>query len=97
MKLVAAGHGPALFYSRRRDDVDEINETHGLPLGITDGRRIRPPLELSFEPGDALILVSDGFFEWPNAAGENFGTDRCAIRSSPVAASAGPSHRAAPP
>jgi serine phosphatase RsbU (regulator of sigma subunit) len=31
---------------------------------------------LQFEPGDALVLVSDGFFEWANASGENFGTDR---------------------
>jgi phosphoserine phosphatase RsbU/P len=76
MKLVAAGHGPVLFYSRRRDTVDEINDTHGLPLGITDEGAYDQPLELTFEPGDALILVSDGFFEWPNAAGENFGTDR---------------------
>lgn len=76
LKLVAAGHGPAIFYSRRRDEVDVIDETHGLPLGIIDGSDYDRPMLLQFEPGDALVLVSDGFFEWANAAGENFGTDR---------------------
>jgi serine phosphatase RsbU (regulator of sigma subunit) len=76
LRLVAAGHGPAIFYSHRRDEVDVIDETHGLPLGIIDGSDYDRPLLLQFEPGDALVLVSDGFFEWANAAGENFGTDR---------------------
>jgi phosphoserine phosphatase len=33
-------------------------------------------MDLSFGPGDALVLVSDGFFEWMNAGGEMFGTAR---------------------
>jgi len=76
IKMVAAGHGPALFYSRIRDAVDVISDTHGLPLGITDGSEYDRPLQLQFEPGDALVLVSDGFFEWSNAAGDIFGTER---------------------
>jgi serine phosphatase RsbU (regulator of sigma subunit) len=29
-----------------------------------------------FEPGDTLVLATDGFFEWANAAGEQYGTRR---------------------
>ncbi|MEX0642773.1 MAG: SpoIIE family protein phosphatase [Pirellulales bacterium] len=76
LKLIAAGHGPAIFYSRRRDEVDVISDTHGLPLGIIDQGEYDQPMRLQFEPGDALVLVSDGFFEWSNANGEVFGTDR---------------------
>jgi serine phosphatase RsbU (regulator of sigma subunit) len=27
-------------------------------------------------PGDLLVLITDGFFEWSNAAGEQFGVTR---------------------
>jgi putative SOS response-associated peptidase YedK len=27
-------------------------------------------------PGDIIILITDGFFEWENKGGERFGTDR---------------------
>jgi serine phosphatase RsbU (regulator of sigma subunit) len=32
--------------------------------------------EISFAPGDMLMLVTDGFFEWENPEGEQFGLDR---------------------
>ena len=75
-KLVAAGHGPIMFYARRRDEVDVTLETHGLPLGVVDHSPYDAAMEIRFEPGDALVLVSDGFFEWMNAAGETFGIQR---------------------
>jgi serine phosphatase RsbU (regulator of sigma subunit) len=76
MKMVAAGHGPLIYYSRRRDEVDVLNDTQGMPLGIMDDIEYDPPVDVQFEPGDVLVLVSDGFFEWMNAAGETFGTER---------------------
>jgi serine phosphatase RsbU (regulator of sigma subunit) len=76
LKLIAAGHGPIIFYSHRRDSTDVVYDTHGLPLGIIDGGEYDRPMDVQFEPTDALVLVSDGFFEWANAGGENFGTDR---------------------
>ncbi len=37
---------------------------------------LRPAVELSFEPGDWLVLLSDGIYEYDNAAGEQFGRER---------------------
>ena len=28
------------------------------------------------KPGDSVLLVTDGFFEWENSAGEQFGAER---------------------
>jgi len=30
------------------------------------------------KPGDIVLLITDGFFEWENSAGEQFGTERLA-------------------
>lgn len=76
MKLLAAGHGPLLFYSCRRDALDVMVDSQGMPLGIMDNGEYDRPVDLQFEPGDALVLVSDGFFEWMDGSGETFGTDR---------------------
>ena len=76
MKLVAAGHGPVMFYSRRLNALNASMDSHGLPLGIADEIPYDQPMELKFEPGDALILVSDGCFEWSDAAGDSFGIQR---------------------
>jgi sigma-B regulation protein RsbU (phosphoserine phosphatase) len=78
MKLVAAGHGPVMFFSRSSNQVQVTIDTHGLPLGIVDQSEYERAMDLRFEPGDALVLVSDGFFEWMNGSGESFGTERLA-------------------
>lgn len=31
-----------------------------------------------YEPGDIVVLITDGFLEWENNYGEQFGTDRVA-------------------
>jgi phosphoserine phosphatase len=33
------------------------------------------PVKLSMQPGDIVLLVTDGFLEWENSAGEDFGTN----------------------
>lgn len=76
MKLVAAGHGPIMFYSKRRNTVDVTIDSQGMPLGVMGNTRYDHPKDFQFEPGDALVLVSDGFYEWMNSGGETFGTAR---------------------
>lgn len=77
MLVASAGHGPVLLFSARTGLVEEI-QTHGLPLGIMAQMFLEPISEVRFEPGDVLFLISDGFFEWMNAAGEQFGVERLA-------------------
>jgi serine phosphatase RsbU (regulator of sigma subunit) len=36
------------------------------------------PIRIRLEPGDIVLLITDGFFEWENRAGELFGTQRLA-------------------
>jgi phosphoserine phosphatase RsbU/P len=41
------------------------------------------PRVVDLQPGDLLLLITDGFFEWANTTGEEFGTVRASetIRS----------------
>jgi len=76
MKLLAAGHGPLIFYSRRRDTIETISTTHGLPLGVLDHGEYERALEVHFEPGDVAVIVSDGFTEWQDTDLKIFGNRR---------------------
>jgi serine phosphatase RsbU (regulator of sigma subunit) len=78
MQMFSAGHGPLLFYRAETDSVEEL-PVDALPLGLMDMDREkseRSAREVRFMPGDMLIWVTDGFFEWAKADGELYGTDR---------------------
>lgn len=77
MLVISAGHGPVLFYRAADGTVREL-ETHGMPLGVIGEAGFDPGSEVRFAPGDVLFLVSDGFFEWMSASGEQFGPERLA-------------------
>jgi sigma-B regulation protein RsbU (phosphoserine phosphatase) len=70
-----AGHGPALIYHRRTETFQVLRST-SLPLGfLTEfGARNGPTMEM--EPGDLLILATDGLIELQNQAHELFGRQR---------------------
>jgi len=55
--------------------VEHTND-HGVPLGVGLGLGHGPAQRIALEPGDTVILVTDGFFEWENPDGEQFGLDR---------------------
>jgi len=75
VELLSAGHGPLFFYTLRHDRFDAM-KAHGMPLGITSSLVTDPPQMLELDPGDMLVLATDGFFEWENAQGEQFGVER---------------------
>jgi sigma-B regulation protein RsbU (phosphoserine phosphatase) len=77
LSILSAAHGPILVYRASERRVVET-PTHGLPLGVVDELESEPGTRLVLEPGDVLMVTSDGFFEWANAAGEQFGTERLA-------------------
>jgi len=73
--LLSAGHAPLLLYSAAEDRVHSF-EAHGVPFGIFRSMAYGPAQKIQLAPGDMLVLITDGFFEWTNATGEDFGFDR---------------------
>ena len=49
---------------------------HALPLGIVPAFSSDPPSYLPLNAGDIVLLATDGFFEWENDQGEQFGVRR---------------------
>jgi len=77
VRFLSAGQGPILVYTAATDDVREL-ETHGLPLGIMPEAEYDATTTLQLAPGDMLVLLTDGFYEWDRPDGEQFGTERIA-------------------
>jgi len=79
---VNAGHNPPIV--RRAGGAPEMLEAGGLPLGI-DADAIYQTGEVVLQPGDALVLYTDGVVEAFNDQGEEFGNPRWleAIRALP--------------
>lgn len=73
--LVSAGQAPLLFYHAVTRTVESWS-ADDLPLGIMGDLTFQESRRVCFEPGDALVLATDGFFEWANDAGEQYGTER---------------------
>jgi serine phosphatase RsbU (regulator of sigma subunit) len=57
------------------DRFEEIG-AQGLPLGILSQFVSDPPKLLELNKGDLLVLATDGFFEWTNGEGQQFGLKR---------------------
>jgi serine phosphatase RsbU (regulator of sigma subunit) len=75
IKVLSAGHGPILWY-RHSDDKIENLQAHGIPLGMLEGAEYEGATAKYMEHGDLLVLVTDGFYEWTNRSGEEFGLAR---------------------
>jgi phosphoserine phosphatase RsbU/P len=70
-----AGHNPPLLVNASGSH--RFIERGGLPLGMFRDTRYHE-YYLSFEPGDLLLLYTDGVTEASNASGEEFGRERLA-------------------
>ncbi len=77
LELLSAGQGPLFTYSPRSGTFNEI-KCHSIPLGLMPDLAPAPPAIVRMEPGDLLLLVTDGFIEWENGDGEQFGIERVA-------------------
>jgi serine phosphatase RsbU (regulator of sigma subunit) len=75
VEMLSAGHGPIFFYSRPEDRFTTMN-AHALPLGMFPFFKSDPSARLQLHTGDVLVLATDGFFEWENDQGEQFGLER---------------------
>lgn len=77
MDLISAGQAPILFVRAATGEVESW-PADTVPLGIIDPLPGAQARAIHFEPGDQLVLVTDGFFEWANTSRELFGFDRLA-------------------
>jgi len=77
LELLSAGQGPILVYSSDNKSLISL-EAQAAPLGIFPDLWKAVPVRVRMKPGDMLILVTDGFFEWENEKGEQFGIERVA-------------------
>jgi serine phosphatase RsbU (regulator of sigma subunit) len=73
LSLLSAAH-PAPLLIRNGRSVGEVSVEPGLPLGF--GTRVDQVVDASLEPGDRLLLFSDGVVEARSTQGEFFGIDR---------------------
>ena len=76
--FISAGHNSAyLFRAAARDAAGEVEElpSGGIPLGMFP-LAVYQPVPLELNPGDILVVYSDGLTEAENGAQEDFGEER---------------------
>jgi serine phosphatase RsbU (regulator of sigma subunit) len=77
VELLSAGHGPLFVYSSATGTFQKF-DAQALPLGIETKLDSDSSVVLNLQAGDLVLLITDGFFEWENASGEQFGIERMA-------------------
>ncbi len=78
IRFCRAGHNPPIYYSRRRDELMEL-QTKGIGLALDSGKifdRMIEEKELHWEQGDFIFFYTDGLVEARNPRGEEFGEKR---------------------
>lgn len=71
----SAGLGP-LFHYRERDDAVRLLDSDSLPLGIVRDLEVPEKEPLILEPGDILLVASDGILDAFASEHESFGSGR---------------------
>jgi serine phosphatase RsbU (regulator of sigma subunit) len=82
VQMISAGHGPLFRCLHASGERIEWG-ADGAPLGVIPENEYGTGTKFSLAPGDSVLLITDGLFEWPNATGESYGIERLrsAIRS----------------
>ncbi|MEX2092914.1 MAG: PP2C family protein-serine/threonine phosphatase, partial [Pirellulales bacterium] len=74
-QMVSAGHGPLFRCIASHGELIESG-ADGIPFGLLPDSEYGPANEFALAPGDSVLLITDGLFEWTNAAGESYGLER---------------------
>jgi len=77
-QFARAGHNIPIVFSKLHDSTFKLN-TEGYALGMTPTKVLKKQLEekkYKFEPGDSLLLYTDGLIEARNELNEEYGLDR---------------------
>jgi sigma-B regulation protein RsbU (phosphoserine phosphatase) len=75
LRFHSGGQGPILHFQAAEGDCALYKPT-SFPLGAMPLSQLKPAATLQMLPGDILVLLSDGFYEFRDAAGEQFGEKR---------------------
>ena len=75
VEVLSAGHGPILWYKHATNEVENL-EAQGIPLGMIAGVSYEKAIVIQLAPSDMIVVVTDGFYEWENPDGEEFGLQR---------------------
>ncbi|MCH7402561.1 GAF domain-containing SpoIIE family protein phosphatase [Belliella kenyensis] len=73
-----AGHCPTLFF-KAKENASEYLSIDGMGLGVLRSKLYEKYVHqkvVSYEPGDIMILFTDGIIEAKNQSGEEFGYER---------------------
>ncbi|MDD4889975.1 MAG: SpoIIE family protein phosphatase [Phycisphaerae bacterium] len=71
----SGGHGPMLLYRAKDDSIQSFNAT-APPMGIAPELPMPAGATVELAPGDQFLVLTDGFFEFADSHGEQFGMDR---------------------
>jgi len=75
MRFHSGGQGPILLFSAATGTFARHRPT-SFPLAAMPLAKLRPAIEIEMQPGDILVLLSDGIYEYHDAASEQFGESR---------------------
>lgn len=75
LRFHSGGQGPILHFQAATRTCALYRPT-SFPLAAMPLDRLRPAVCLEMEPGDILVVLSDGIYEYGNAANEEFGLQR---------------------
>jgi serine phosphatase RsbU (regulator of sigma subunit) len=73
----SAGQGPLLHFHARTHRIEWLDSSM-MPLGVDEHAKDDRPQPMDLESGDLIVLLTDGFYEYQNRAGELFGRERIA-------------------
>ena len=77
VRFHSGGQGPILHF-RAADESCEWHRPTTFPVGIIDLREVGDAQILKMAPGDVLVLLSDGVYEYESKQGVQFGEERVA-------------------
>lgn len=77
IRFHSGGQGPILHF-RAADERCEWHRPTTFPVGIMDLDKTGEPHTLEMDPGDVLVLLSDGVYEYESKQGVAFGEERVA-------------------
>jgi sigma-B regulation protein RsbU (phosphoserine phosphatase) len=74
IRWVNAGHDPAVIFDQRSGHFEELTG-RSLPLGVSE-KAAYQEFQLKLEPGQIILIGTDGIWESQNTEGQMFGKER---------------------